>query len=49
MEDRIFEDSKQKEFNCRQCSGFFNSIDLKKGCCPNCNTDEDLFLNIDED
>lgn len=35
----------KKEFICKQCGFFLNTIDLKDGKCPNCNTDEDLFVN----
>lgn len=34
-----------KEFHCRQCSSFLDTHDLINGCCPNCENDEDLFIN----
>ena len=34
-----------KEFHCRQCNIFLDSDELKKGKCPNCKNDEDLFNN----
>lgn len=39
---------KDKELNCRQCGFFLNSDELENGKCPNCKTDEDLFLNEEE-
>lgn len=42
-------DNKDKEFHCRQCAGFFDSDELENGSCPECGTDEDLFMNEDED
>ena len=41
-------DDKDKEFICKQCSSFLDKKDLEDDKCPNCNTDEDLFMN-DED
>lgn len=36
---------KEKEFICRQCSTYLDSEELLDGKCPNCETDEDLFIN----
>jgi len=36
---------KEKEFVCRQCGAFLDSDELEKGCCPNCKTDEYVFMN----
>lgn len=41
----IFKNYKDKEFVCRQCSLFLDNSELIEGCCPSCNTDEDLFIN----
>jgi len=38
-------DNKEKEFVCRPCGKFLDSEELKKGKCPECNSDEDIFLN----
>ena len=35
----------EKEFNCRQCGNFLNVEDLRNGKCPNCDTDEAIFIN----
>ena len=40
-----WKEPKDKEFICRQCGEFLDKKDLKKGDCPNCETDEDLFIN----
>jgi len=37
-----------KEFVCRQCSTYLDSEDLEDGKCPNCKSDEDIFINEDE-
>ena len=34
-----------KDFHCRQCSTFLDSNELKNGCCPDCGTDDDVFMN----
>ena len=34
-----------KELHCRQCGEFLDSKELEEGKCPNCETDEDLFIN----
>ena len=41
----FFKPDKDKEFNCRQCSTYLDSTELVDGKCPNCKTDEDLFMN----
>lgn len=38
----------EKEFICRQCGTFLDSEDLIEGKCPNCETDEDLFINEEQ-
>jgi len=38
------EDNK-KEFVCKQCCIFLDSEQLIDGKCPNCENDEDVFLN----
>ena len=38
-----------KEFICRQCSTYLNADDLIDGNCPNCENDEDIFINEDEE
>jgi len=45
---RVFKDEKEKEFVCRQCATFLNANELMKGKCPNCDNDEDVFLNENE-
>ena len=35
----------EKEFNCRQCGMFYDSDELEEGKCPECNTDEHLYIN----
>lgn len=46
----IFKDYKDREFTCRQCNFFLDQEELIDGCCPNCGTDEDLFMNeLDEE
>lgn len=47
--DRIFKDEKEKEFVCRQCAIFLDVNELKDGKCPECENDEDLFMNENED
>ena len=37
--------NKEKEFMCRQCGEFLDSEELVEGKCPNCETDEDIFIN----
>jgi len=34
----------EKELHCRQCGTFLDNEDLVDGKCPNCGTDEDIFL-----
>lgn len=41
----IFKDKKTKEFVCRQCVTFLDTCDLKNGKCPNCKTDEYVYIN----
>ena len=36
---------KDKDFVCRHCARFLNSVDLDKGKCPDCKSDEGIFLN----
>jgi rubrerythrin len=44
------EEETKKEFICRQCVTFLDSEDLKDGNCPNCENDEDIFMNdLNED
>ena len=38
---------KNKEFVCRRCSVFLNKEDLVDGKCPDCGSDEDIFINED--
>lgn len=42
-------DDKYKEFHCRQCCEFLDSNELENGMCPNCGTDEDLFMNYKDE
>ena len=42
---RVWIKENKKEFVCRQCGSFFNANDLIDSCCPNCETDDDLFIN----
>lgn len=42
-------DTKGKEFICRQCSTFLDASDLVDGNCPNCKSDEDIFVNEEEE
>ena len=37
-----------KELICKQCGQFLDKDDLKNGDCPNCETDEDIYLNIED-
>ncbi len=41
----ILKNNKEKEFMCRQCGEFLDSEELVEGKCPNCETDEDIFIN----
>lgn len=42
--------NKEKDFYCRQCSNFLDAHELINGCCPECENDEDVFINdINED
>lgn len=41
----IFKQDKDKDFNCRQCGAFLDKEELVDSKCPNCKTDEDLFIN----
>jgi rubrerythrin len=44
------EEETKKEFICRQCGTFLDSEDLINGNCPNCENDEDIFMNdLNED
>ncbi len=38
-------DDRGKDFMCRQCGLFLDQKELKDGNCPDCGTDEDLFMN----
>ena len=38
-------DKSDKEFICKQCNTYLDQKDLVDGKCPNCETDEDLFIN----
>jgi Zn finger protein HypA/HybF involved in hydrogenase expression len=40
-----FKDDTKKDFICRQCNTFLDSEDLKEGKCPECESDEAIFLN----
>jgi len=40
-------ENKDKEFHCRQCGAFLDSEDIVDGNCPNCETDEDIYINDD--
>lgn len=40
--------NKDKEFICRMCSTFLNKEDLVEGSCPDCGSDEDIFINEDD-
>ena len=44
-----YKNDNNKEFICRQCSTFLDVDDLIDGKCPNCETDEDIFLNEDDE
>jgi rubrerythrin len=35
----------EKEFICRRCCIFLNTVDLEDSKCPACKTDGDIFLN----
>lgn len=49
MSNRISKEESEKEFICKQCSLFLDHHDLKNGCCPECGSDEEIYLNIQED
>jgi Zn finger protein HypA/HybF involved in hydrogenase expression len=38
-------DKSDKEFFCRQCETFLEQQELVWGKCPNCDTDENVYLN----
>lgn len=38
-------DYKDKEFICRRCISFLDSEELIDGNCPDCETDEYLYIN----
>ena len=38
-----------KEFNCHQCGQYFDLGELDDGRCPDCQTEEDMFLVGDDD
>ena len=38
-------DETKKEWICRACLKFLDSEELVDGECPNCETDENIFLN----
>jgi len=40
-----WDNDSEKELHCRQCGCFFDSEELDDGICPNCETDEDIFIN----
>ncbi len=35
----------KKEFICKQCGTFLDTNELIEGNCPDCENDEDLFIN----
>lgn len=35
----------EKEFICRHCGLFLDKDELNKGNCPECKSDEDIFIN----
>jgi len=35
----------KKEFVCKYCLLFLNQEDLEDGNCPNCESDEGIFIN----
>jgi rubrerythrin len=41
-------EDKDKDFICRQCNIYLDVHDLVDGKCPNCNNDEDVFINENE-
>lgn len=42
----MFEKEKSdKELYCRYCSKFLDKHELKKGNCPDCGSDENVFIN----
>lgn len=38
-----------KDFICRHCTTYLDSEDLEAGMCPDCKTDEGIFLNEIDD
>lgn len=38
-------DNSDKEFICKQCLSYLDVGDLVDGDCPNCESDEDVFIN----
>jgi len=46
----LVKNDKDKEFVCRQCASYLDTHELIEGKCPDCNNDEDLFVNdLNED
>lgn len=44
-----YKEENEKEFICRRCSKFLDTEDLVNGKCPNCKTDENIYINEERD
>jgi len=44
-ETMSYRNENKKEFVCKQCGSFFDLEELDDGKCPDCGTDEDVFVN----
>ena len=40
-----YKNENEKEFFCKQCAIFYDAKELEDGKCPECKTDDELFIN----